>query len=110
MCGCTCVQLGCVAVRVQLDVTWPTCLLPPPSFQAYLRNLKFLPSPPGPGVIDGTVAMLDQAGGFLFLYNPNAASQVSPAGLLGADWRLDLVCAPGDVFLLAQVGPRGDVG
>ena len=71
----------------------------------HLRNTKFLPAPPGPGVIDGTYAMRDGAG-FLFLFNPNAEAAETPAGLLQASAAsLDVACAPGEGVTIGELWP-----
>ena len=74
--------------------------------EAYLRNTKFLPSPPAPGVIDGTYAILNTSG-YIFLFNPNAEPMTTPDGLLTASFdSLDLQCKTGDIFGIDEIWPR----
>lgn len=74
--------------------------------EAYLRTTKFLPSPPAPGSIDGTYAVIGTSG-FIFLFNPNAEPMTTPDGLLTANAdSLDLQCSTGDTIAIGEIFPQ----
>eukprot|EP00698_Gefionella_okellyi_P001369 TRINITY_DN11315_c0_g1_i1.p1 TRINITY_DN11315_c0_g1~~TRINITY_DN11315_c0_g1_i1.p1 ORF type:complete len:1142 (-),score=234.82 TRINITY_DN11315_c0_g1_i1:23-3307(-) len=74
-----------------------------------LRRTKALPYPPGPGVVDGSYAMIQgQYGywsGFIFLFNPNSRAMQSP--MLTIDTSLDITCTADEnlMFVLTELYP-----
>jgi hypothetical protein len=70
----------------------------------YLAVTKPLPYPPGPGVVDGSFAILNN-GGFVFLFNPNSRSLSSP--VLTVDASIGIYCDASQSFAFIEVWPVG---